>query len=77
MGKAATITPKASHKALQSAIPLIYSAFSADVGLNVGVQNLCSMGPSRHAIKNLVNDQATSAYLRMIEKFKKIRSFMC
>jgi len=35
LGKAVTITPKASHEILQSTIPLIYSAFSADIGLRL------------------------------------------
>ena len=71
LGKAISITPKASQNILQSAIPLIYSAFSADIGLDVSHQDICDMAPGRHAIKNLVAEQASLSYLRVIEILKK------
>ena len=77
LGKAISITPKASQNILQSTIPLIYSAFSADIGLDVSHQDICDMAPGRHAVKNLVAEQASLSYLRVIEILKKIRTYTC
>ena len=69
-GKAISITPKASQNILQSAIPLIYFVVSADIGLDVSHQDIFDMAPGRHAIENLVAEQASLSYLRVIEVLK-------